>query len=163
MFADKDKDSSSLENGHHARANGNGSIEKHAPRTQPQDESERYRLPSRAWIDSRFSWSWFTCTQSTGGIATVISECPKMFSGQQTIGTIVFIFNIVLYLLFTSFVILRWTGNRSRIKESFTKAPECYFFGSFWLTAATMIINMQRYAVPHTGPWMIVAIRVLFW
>ena len=162
MSSDKDKDSSLLENGE-TKANGNGILSNHATSAPPQDDSHRYRLPFRTWIEERFSWSWFTCTQSTGGIAIVISECPKTFTGQQTIGTIVFVFNIVLYLLFTTFMILRWTGNKAKIKECFTKAPECYFFGSFWLSAATMIINMQRYAVPHTGEWMIVTIRVLFW
>ncbi|EME81479.1 uncharacterized protein MYCFIDRAFT_38100 [Pseudocercospora fijiensis CIRAD86] len=141
-------DSSPLENGH-------------PPGTAPRDD--RHRLPFRTWIEQHFSCSWFTCTQSTGGIAIVISECPKHFSGQQTLGTIVFIFNLVLYVLFTIFMILRWTGNTAKIRECFTKAPECYFWGSFWLSAATLIINMQRYAVPHTGQWMVVGIRVLFW
>ncbi|KXT13952.1 hypothetical protein AC579_4200 [Pseudocercospora musae] len=152
MSCDKDKHSSLLHNGDTLPSS-----------TPPQHESHRYRLPVRTWIEERFSWSWFTCTQSTGGIAIVISECPKPFTGQQTIGAIVFIFNILLYLLFTTFMILRWTGNKAKIKECFTRAPECYFFGSFWLSAATMIINMQRYAVPHTGEWMVVTIRVCFW
>lgn len=26
-----------------------------------------------------------------------------------------------------------------------------------------MIINIERYGVPHAGPWLIVAVRVLFW
>lgn len=30
-------------------------------------------------------------------------------------------------------------------------------------SAATMILNTQRYGVPHCGPWLITATRVLFW
>ena len=123
----------------------------------------RVKYSWRKWIEERFNWSWFTCTQSTGGIAVCLSECPKQFDGLQTIGAIVFIFNIVLFLAFTALTILRWTLNPSKIKQSFIHPPECFFYGSFWLSAATIIICMDRFGVSHAGPWLVVAIRVCFW
>jgi len=126
------------------------------------DEDERHMHWTK-WIEERFNFSWFTCTQSTGGIAVVLSECPKQFDGLQTIGTIVFIFNLVLFAIFNAMLIARWTMNPSKIRTSLTAAPECFFYGSWWLTIATIIMGMQRFGVPHTGTWLIVAIRVLFW
>lgn len=41
--------------------------------------------------------------------------------------------------------------------------PECYFFGSFWLTIATIIISIETFGAPHSGPWLTVAIRVCYW
>jgi tellurite resistance protein TehA-like permease len=109
------------------------------------------------------SWSWFTCTQSTGGIASLLAQCPKNFTGLSTIGTIIFLFNLVLFLIFTALTILRWRHDPKRFKASFTTPPDCYFFGSFWLTIATIIIDIDAYGVPSMGPWLVTVVRVLFW
>ncbi|EME42150.1 hypothetical protein DOTSEDRAFT_73066 [Dothistroma septosporum NZE10] len=142
-----------LENAH---SNSNGT-------SQRPPEDMKHRQPFTLWLVDHFTWSWFTCTQSTGGIAALLSECPKQFHGLETIGVIIFIFNIVLWLLFTLLMALRWYINPSTIRRCFTQPPECFFFGSFWLSAATMVINMQRYGVPHAGEWLITAVRVCFW
>lgn len=130
---------------------------------QIQDYDEPPKLSFAKWIEERFNWSWFTCTQSTGGIAIILSECPKQFDGLQTIGVVVYIFNLVLFLGFTSLMVMRWTLNPAKIRECFTNPPECFFYGSFWLSFATIIISMEKFGVSHTGPWIIVAVRVLYW
>lgn len=105
-------------------------------------ETQIQRGPGiRDWIVTNMSWSWFTCTQSTGGIASLLYACPKKFDGIETIGKIVFIFNIVLFLTFTTLMAIRWIADPLKIKASLLKGPECYFFGSFWLTCATIIIS----------------------
>ncbi|KAK4497892.1 hypothetical protein PRZ48_010547 [Zasmidium cellare] len=156
------KDSSSaLEEG--ALSNRSQHQNGHATQIPVEKLDHPEHLPFTQWLIEHMSWSWFTCPQSTGGIAVLLSECPKQFHGLETIGKIIFIFNIVLYLTFTAFMITRWVKDPRKIRECFTKAPECYFFGSFWLTFATMIINTQRYGVPHTAPWLIVVVRIFFW
>lgn len=137
----------------------NGQVfgEKHHPDDEP------YRLNAKEWIVGRFNWSWFTCTQSTGGVAIVLSECPKQFDGLHTIGAIVFIFNLVLWLLFSGLVITRWIIKPAKVRASFTQPPECFFYASWWLSLATIIICMQKYGVPHSGPWLVVAVRICFW
>lgn len=139
----------------------NGTPDGHVKKFDPTEH--RHRLPFTKWVEARMNWSWFTCTQSTGGIAALIYACPKRFDGLQTIGAVVFVFNIVMFLIFTSLMAIRWIANPSKIRDCFITAPECYFFGSFWLTCATIIIDMQQYAVIHTGPWLLVAIRICFW
>jgi len=111
----------------------------------------------------RFNWTWFTCTQSTGGLAIILAECPKQFDGLHTIGAVVFVLNIVLWLTFTGLTVTRWILQPAKFKSSFTQPPECFFYGSWWLTIATIIIGMQFFGVPHSGPWLITAIRVCFW
>jgi tellurite resistance protein TehA-like permease len=130
---------------------------------KPPLAEEPQRLDARTWLVERFSWTWFTATQSTGGMAIVLAECPHQFNGLHTIGAIIFIFNIVLWLLFTGLTITRWRLKPTTLRASFTQPPEAYFYGSWWLTAATIILGIQHYGVPHTGPWLIGAIRVLFW
>ncbi|QKX61146.1 uncharacterized protein TRUGW13939_08293 [Talaromyces rugulosus] len=111
----------------------------------------------------RFTWANFTCTQSTGGVAILLSETHHQFRGLQTAGVVVFILNLVLFVLFTTAMICRFVQRPSSFRKSITKPPEAYFTGSLWLSMATIIICMQRFGVPHTGPWIIVTIRVLFW
>ncbi|KAI0526020.1 voltage-dependent anion channel [Xylaria bambusicola] len=110
-----------------------------------------------------FTWANFTCTQSTGVVAIMLSETPHQFHGLQTIGAIIFIFNIVLFLCFCAVMLTRFIMHPHMLKKSVTTPPECFFIGSFWLSMATVIMCMQRFGVPHTGTWLVVAIRVLFW
>ncbi|KAF2173553.1 hypothetical protein M409DRAFT_61918 [Zasmidium cellare ATCC 36951] len=155
------KDSSSaLEEG----INGTGTTHHDdSKKADEEEEAKPQRLPFPQWLVEHMSWSWFTCPQSTGGIAVVLSECPKQFHGLETIGKIIFIFNLVVFVTFTAFMLIRWVKDPRKVRECFTKAPECYFFGSFWLSFATTILNTQRYGIPYCGPWLIVTVRVLFW
>lgn len=98
---------------------------------KPPLAEESHRLDAKSWLVERFSWTWFTATQSTGGMAIVLAECPHQFNGLHTIGTIVFIFNIVLWLLFTGLTITRWRLKPTTVYTSFTQPPEAYFYGSW--------------------------------
>lgn len=136
-----------------------------AAQTPPHSNSpeKTSRVELSQWLDEKFDWSWFTATQSTGGFAIALAECPKQFHGLQTIGTIVFIANLILFLAFNALMIMRFSTNPGRLRRSLTVAPECFFFGSYWLTIAGIIMCMQRYGVPHVGDWLLVVVRVLFW
>lgn len=130
-----------------------------APPTPRVSRKERLRV----WLDERFDWSWFTATQSTGGFAIALSECPRQFNGLKTIGSIIFVFNLVMFAIFTTLMVTRFVMNPGRLRKSLTVAPECFFFGSYWLTIAGIIMCMHQYGVPHTGDWLITTVRVLFW
>lgn len=110
-----------------------------------------------------FTWANFTCTQSTGGIAILLSETPHQFHGLQTAGIVVFILNLVLFAILCSAMLTRFILHPYTFKRSLTKAPEAFFVGPFFLSIATIIICMARFGSPHTGPWIVTAIRVLFW
>ncbi|KAJ6189208.1 C4-dicarboxylate transporter/malic acid transport protein [Penicillium mononematosum] len=126
---------------------------------EPKDESAAKEVR----LLNRFTWANFTCTQSTGGVAILLSETPHQFRGLQTAGVVVFILNLVLFVLFTIAIICRFVQRPSNLRKSLTNPPEAYFTGSLWLSMATIIICMQRFGVPHAGSWLIVAVRVLFW
>lgn len=125
-----------------------------------------YRQNTKIGIRERigcFTWANFTATQSTGGIAALLSLTPHQFSGLNTIGVIVFIFNLVLLCVFVGVMTARAVVFPRRFKKSLIHAPEAFFYGSFWLTLATVIICIQRFGVPKGGPWLIVLVRILFW
>ncbi|KAK8040837.1 amidohydrolase [Apiospora phragmitis] len=112
---------------------------------------------------AHFTWANFTCTQSTGGIAILLSETPHQFHGLQTLGVVVFILKLVLFVLFCSTMLARFVLHPPMFPRSLTKPPEPFFFGSFLLSVAVSIISIQRFGQPHTGYWLVVVIRILFW
>ncbi|KAI1139620.1 voltage-dependent anion channel [Hypoxylon sp. FL0543] len=136
-------------------------------------DAEAVRLPNGGQDHGRkvgfrdriahFTWANFTCTQSTGGIAILLSMTPHQFHGLQTAGAVVFIINIVIFLIFCTMMLSRFVLHPHTLKRSFTNPPEPFFFGSFLLSIATGIICMERFGVPHTGDWLVVVIRILFW
>ncbi|RGP79323.1 hypothetical protein FLONG3_2552 [Fusarium longipes] len=111
----------------------------------------------------RFTWGNFTCTQSTGGVALMLAKTPYQFHGLQTIGVVVFILNLVLFVLFSAAMICRFVRRPSSFRKSVMEPPEAYFTGSLWLSMATIIMGIHTFGVPHTGSWLIDVVRVLFW
>ncbi|KAI9661223.1 MAG: hypothetical protein M1821_009550 [Bathelium mastoideum] len=110
-----------------------------------------------------FTWAWFTLTMSTGGIALLLSVQPHTFRGLDAIGKIVFIFDLVLFVLLVSAITTRFIRTPRRIRDSFQHPTEGLFFPTFFLSVSTILGGMQRYGVPSTGVWLTVTLRVLFW
>ncbi|KAI9704600.1 MAG: hypothetical protein M1820_005513 [Bogoriella megaspora] len=110
-----------------------------------------------------FTWAWFTLTMSTGGIALLLSSQPHTFDGLITIGKVVYIFDLVLFVLLTILISVRFIRKPSRLRSSMEHPTESLFIPTFFLSIPTIIGCMQRYGVPSTGPWLIVTVRILFW
>jgi hypothetical protein len=49
------------------------------------------------------------------------------------------------------------------LSKSLRHPTEALFFPTFWLSLPTIIGGMKIYGVPHTGPWLIITLRILFW
>lgn len=100
---------------------------------------------------------------STGGVALLLDGTPHKFTGLDTIGVIVFILNIVLFLAFNICIIIRFTLNPTKFYHSLVHPNEGFFVGCWFLSIVTIISGIQVYGVPHCGPWLTVAVRILFW
>ncbi len=124
------------------------------------DDSPQHGFLSRI---KHFTWAWNTLTTSTGGIALLLSEQPHSFRGLMTVGKVIYIFNIVLFIAICLLLLLRFTLNTGSLTASLRHPVESLFFPTFWLSIATIVSGMQRYGVPSTGSWLVVAIRILFW
>ncbi|KAF2143206.1 uncharacterized protein K452DRAFT_224976 [Aplosporella prunicola CBS 121167] len=110
-----------------------------------------------------FTWAWYTTTMSTGGLALLLGKTPHRFNGLDVIGRIVYIFDLVLFVLFAIAMVTRFVTCPRAFKASLTDWHESVFFAPFWLSCATIIGNMKGYGLPHAGPWLVDCIRVLFW
>ncbi len=110
-----------------------------------------------------FTWAWFSSTMSTGGLALALAATPHQFNGLHVIGTVVFILTLILFILFSIAISIRFWLSPSALSASLHNPTESLFFPTFLLTIATIIINSSIYGEPHAGPWLVKAIEILFW
>lgn len=112
-------------------------------------------------------WTWanYTFPMSTGGLSLLLSEKTQAFNfrGLQTIGKVVYIFDLVVFSLVTAAIIYRFSRFRGTLKASISHPTEGLFLGTSALSLATIISGIARYGIPECGPWLVVAYRALFW
>lgn len=131
-----------------------------------QNGRSRGRDPSKL-LNRLEHWTWanYTYPMSTGGLSLLLSEKTQAFNfrGLQTIGKVVYIYDLVVFTLVTAAIIYRFTRFRGTLKSSITHPTEGLFLGTSALSLASIIAGIARYGIPECGPWLIVAYRVLFW
>ncbi|ESZ94833.1 hypothetical protein SBOR_4793 [Sclerotinia borealis F-4128] len=110
-----------------------------------------------------FTYAWYACTMSTGGVAFTLSVIPIESDAINTLGKAIFVINIMVFLAITALMIARFIIHPGTFKHSFTNPHEGFFFATGWLTLATMMTNTTAYGIPNTGPWIIGALRWAFW
>ena len=110
-----------------------------------------------------FTWAWFTLPMSTGGIALLLALTPHRFAGLTTIGTVFYILDLCFFLTICCLITTRFCLFPDTFKQSFLHPSESLFFPAFWLCWPTIIAGMQHYGVPSTGPWLPIAVRIIYW
>jgi C4-dicarboxylate transporter/malic acid transport protein len=138
------------------------------PATMGVDAEPPNSIPGKSHVTLRerlqhFTWAWFSCTMATGALAAVLHQTPNRFRGLTTVGTIVFIIDIVLFLSFSVLISLRFILRPKSLLASLHHPQESFFFGTFWVSLSLMIQNMAQYGVPSSGPWLVKALEVCFW
>ncbi|KAJ9493990.1 hypothetical protein LTR99_010925 [Exophiala xenobiotica] len=111
------------------------------------------------------TWAWFTFPMATGGMALLLSpdNQPHVFTGLETIGKVVYLIDLCIFTLTVAGItyrFLKWPGT---LKASLAHPTESLFFGTSFLSLASIIAAMAHYAIPTCGPWLVVTYRVLFW
>ncbi|KAK0386045.1 hypothetical protein NLU13_5882 [Sarocladium strictum] len=119
--------------------------------------------PTFAQRSIRITWAWFSINIATGSLATLLANQPYTFTGLRTIGKILYILNLVLFLSFLSLIIARFVRKPRALSTSLHHPSESFYFGAFWVSVALLLLGMQAYGVPATGDWLVRAMRVLFW
>lgn len=60
-------------------------------------------------------------------------------------------------------MITRFVLYPSTIKNCWLHPHESMFIPCFFLSVASIILGINSFAPSHTGPWIVVLLRVLFW
>ncbi|KAJ5480947.1 hypothetical protein N7539_006841 [Penicillium diatomitis] len=109
------------------------------------------------------TWAYFTLTMATGGLANVLSTVPYRFSGLDMIGTVIFLINIVLFIIISAMLSLRFYFYPYKFKSSFLHPTESLFVPAALVSFGTILINISQYGPSHAGPWLSEAVGILFW
>ncbi|KAI4176302.1 MAG: hypothetical protein LQ343_001040 [Gyalolechia ehrenbergii] len=147
---------------------GNGEVEDKQPTNgtkADRSKREHFRLERLHWRERlrHYTWTFFTMTMATGGIANVLYTVPFRFRGLDTIGDIFFLFNIVLFVLNVSLISLRFYTFPGTFQASYMHPSERLFLPAAVVSFGTVLINISQYGLPETGPWLGRAVVVMFW
>ncbi|KAI0482744.1 C4-dicarboxylate transporter/malic acid transport protein-like protein [Xylariaceae sp. FL0804] len=146
---------------HDGASNGNGfsdNIEEYRRSMgyDSPDVSAKERL-------SHFTWAWFECTMATGALATVLGQQPYEFRGLRTIGAVVYVLDLALFVAFCALIACRFALHPPAFLKSLHHPQESFYFGNFWVSVAFILYGAQQYGVPACGPWLVRALEVVFW
>ncbi|KAH8685415.1 voltage-dependent anion channel-domain-containing protein [Tricladium varicosporioides] len=125
-------------------------------------KAEKYGIRDRIGC---YTWTWFTMTMATGGIANMLHSIPYGSNWLRIIGTVVFLFNITLFIINSICLTLRFQWNKGSLKASFTSPSESLFAPASLIAGrlGTILTNMAQYGLPHTGEWFQTTMQVLYW
>lgn len=126
-----------------------------------------------------FTWTWFTMTMATGGIANVLYTgtitppsqiiysnhflVPFRFHGLYALGCIFFILNMVLFGFNIFMISLRFYYYPRTFKASFLHPTESLFIPAAVISFGTILINISQYGVDHTGYWLEQTMAIMYW
>ncbi|KAJ9493382.1 hypothetical protein H2202_011149 [Exophiala xenobiotica] len=128
----------------------------HTPR-QGRSQPIRQRL-------NHFTWAWFSTTMGTGSLANVIFQTPYKFSGLVTIGKVIFIVDLILFVCFTALILRRFIIVHGSFRHSFLHYGEAWFVGTFWVSISLILQGADSYGhYSGCGPWLQTAMKVSFW
>ena len=88
---------------------------------------------------------------------------PFKFPGLEAIGVIFFLLNIVLFIVNTAMISLRFHCHPETFKASFLHPTERLFIPAAVVSFGTILLNISQYGPDHTGDWLNDAVVVLFW
>lgn len=106
-------------------------------------------------------------SMSTGGIALTLALTPHRFRGLNTIGLVVFLFDVVCFLLISTCLLLRFAMYKDTFRRTLTRPKEALFVPTCFLSIAALLSNSAEYGTmflsDHAQAGLSVFLRVTFW
>lgn len=114
-----------------------------------------------------FTFAWYTLTMSTGGIGLCLGTTPHRFRGLDTIGLVVFLFDLLCFTIITTCLLLRFFFYKNTFKKIFARTKEAIFIPTFFLSIAALLSNTELYGTKFLSgkalDHLVVFMRVTFW
>ncbi|KAJ4390467.1 hypothetical protein N0V85_007191 [Neurospora sp. IMI 360204] len=104
--------------------------------------------PSIPWRKRlmHFTFAWYTVTLSTSGVSLVLAITPHRFRGLSTIGLVIFLLDLLFFLVITASITLRFVLYKGTFRRAFTRPNEALFVPTFFLSIAAILCNVAEYA-----------------
>ena len=103
------------------------------------------QLGQRHNIIRQFTPNWFTVSMGTGVVALIISEFPMIKVLTWQLGTGLWYFNILLFVLFSVLYGLRWAFYPHEAKQIFQHPSMSLFLGTIPMALATILNGFLKY------------------
>ena len=109
------------------------------------------QLGQRQNIIRQFTPNWFTVSMGTGVVALIVSEFPMLKAFTWQLGTGLWYFNILLFVLFSVLYGLRWAFYPHEAKQIFQHPSMSLFLGTIPMALATILNGFLKYGQPIYG------------
>ncbi|KAF7882799.1 uncharacterized protein EAF02_006162 [Botrytis sinoallii] len=106
------------------------------------------------------TWTWFTLTMATGGIANVLYSIPYRSNWLRIVGEIVFFLNLIFFVMNCILISLRFKWNPGSFSKSFLSPSESLYIPA---CSGNNSRTMCQYGIPKTGLWFQTTMQVCFW
>jgi C4-dicarboxylate transporter/malic acid transport protein len=111
----------------------------------------------------QFTPNWFAATMGTGVLALALAQLPLAIPGLHAIAEGLWLFNILLFSLFTAAYAVRWILFFDEARRIFGHSTVSMFFGTIPMGLATIINGFLLFGLPRWGDGVIHLAEVLWW
>jgi C4-dicarboxylate transporter/malic acid transport protein len=111
----------------------------------------------------QFTPNWFAATMGTGVLALALAQLPVTIPGLHAFAEGLWLFNIVLFMLFTALYTARWVLFFDEARRIFGHSTVSMFFGTIPMGLATIINGFLVFGLPRWGDGVIHIAEVLWW
>lgn len=109
------------------------------------------QLGQRQNLIRQFTPNWFTVSMGTGVVALIVSAFPMLKAFTWQLGTGLWYFNILLFVLFSVLYGLRWAFYPHEAKQIFQHPSMSLFLGTIPMALATILNGFLKYGQPIYG------------
>jgi C4-dicarboxylate transporter/malic acid transport protein len=111
----------------------------------------------------QFTPNWFAATMGTGVLALALAQLPIAIPGLHAVAEGLWLFNILLFTLFTAAYAARWIVFFDEARRIFGHSTVSMFFGTIPMGLATIINGFLVFGLPRWGDGVIHLAEVLWW
>jgi len=111
----------------------------------------------------QFTPNWFAATMGTGVLALALAQLPVAIPGLHGLAEALWLFNIVLFLVFTAVYAARWVLFFDEARRIFGHSTVSMFFGTIPMGLATIINGFLVFGLPRWGDGVIPFAEALWW
>lgn len=111
----------------------------------------------------QFTPNWFAATMGTGVLALALAQLPLAIPGLRAVAEGLWLFNILLFSLFTAAYAARWILFFDEARRIFGHSTVSMFFGTIPMSLATIINGFLLFGLPCWGDGVIQLVEVLWW
>ena len=111
----------------------------------------------------QFTPNWFAATMGTGVLALALAQLPLAIPGLRVVAEGLWLFNILLFSLFTAAYAARWILFFDEARRIFGHSTVSMFFGTIPMGLATIINGFLLFGLRRWGDGVIQLVEVLWW